>query len=123
MWVDRGENLDEAGELIRRALDLDPDNGAYMDSLGWFYFKKNDFEKALAGLLKAVEAIKPEDAVVYDHVADTYQKLGNSAQAIIYWQKASALDPADKKIADKLEKAQQKVTAHPPLEGKALDKR
>jgi tetratricopeptide (TPR) repeat protein len=123
MWVDRGENLDEAGELIRRALELDPDNGAYMDSLGWLYFKKGEFEKALAQLLKAADSIKPEDPVVFDHIADTYQQLGNTAQAMTYWQKALTVGEPDKKIADKLENAKQKVTATPPLGAKPLEKR
>ena len=81
MWVERGENLEEAGEMIKKALASEPDNGSFMDSLGWYYFKKGEYEKALEQLLKAVEAIKPskpEDAVVLEHVGDTYQQLGKT---------------------------------------------
>jgi len=111
MWVDRGQNLDEAGGLIKRALEMDPGNAAYIDSLGWYYFKKGEPEKALPELLKAALTIKPEDSEVYDHIGDTYQKLGNTAQALVYWQKAVTLDPDNKTIADKVEGAKQKVTS------------
>jgi tetratricopeptide (TPR) repeat protein len=118
MWADRGENLDEAGEMIRKALEIEPDNGAYLDSLGWFHFKKGEHDKALKQLLRAAEVLKLEDSVVYDHIADTYQALGKTAEAVSYWQKALALAADDKvaagKISDKLEAAKQKVTSKEP---------
>jgi len=112
MWADRGEHLDEAAELIQRAVALDPNNGAYIDSLGWLYYKKGEPEKALPQLLKAARNIQPEDAVVDDHIGDTYLKLGNAAQALSYWEKAAALDRDNKGIAEKIENARQKMTAH-----------
>jgi Flp pilus assembly protein TadD len=42
MWVDRGENLEEAGDMIKKAVEMEPDNAAFIDSLGWFYFKKEN---------------------------------------------------------------------------------
>lgn len=112
MWVERGENLDEAGEMIKKAMASEPDNGAFMDSFGWYYFKKGDFEKALQELLKAAETIKPEDAVVFEHVGDTYQQLGKTALALQYWQKAQAIDGDNKKVAEKIEAAKQKVSSN-----------
>lgn len=126
MWVDRNQNLDEGGDLIKRALEMEPDNAAYIDSLGWYYYKKGEPEKALTELLKAVSLTKPEDSVVYDHVGDTYQKLGNTAQALAYWQKAVALDPAssdNKPILEKIENAKQKMTSGSPVPDKPADKR
>ena len=118
MWADRGENLDEATEMIKKALELDPDNGAFIDSLGWLYFKKGEYEKALKELQRAAEVIKPEDAVVFDHLADTYQALSKTAEALNLWQKALALSADDKeqadKISGKIEAAKQKVTSGPP---------
>lgn len=111
MWADRGEKLDEAAALLKKALDMDPDNAAFVDSLGWLYFKKGDYQLALKELLRAAEAIKPEDAVVFDHVGDTYAALGKTGEALTYWQKAFALDQTDKKIAAKIESAKQKVTS------------
>jgi tetratricopeptide (TPR) repeat protein len=116
MWVDRGQRLEEAGELIRRALQSEPENGAYLDSLGWYYFKKGEYEQALAELLKATKFMEEEDGVVYDHIGDTYHKLGNAAEAISYWRKAAALDPTDKRIAEKIEQVKEKLTSLPPHE-------
>ena len=118
MWADRGEHLDEAGDMIKKALEMDPDNASYLDSLGWFLFKKGEHEQALKQLLRAAESIKQEDAVVFDHLADTYQAIGRTAEAMNYWQKAVALSADDKaqadKIAEKLEAAKQKVTSKGP---------
>ncbi len=112
MWADRGENLDEAGEFIKKALELDPNNGAFLDSLGWLSFKKGDYEKALRELMQAAENIKPEDGVVYEHIGDTFQRLGRAAEALAYWQKAQALDLDNKKVSEKIETAKQKVSSN-----------
>lgn len=113
MWVERNENLDEAEQLIRRAIEMEPGNGAYIDSLGWLFFKKGKYDEALAELLKAAEALPEPDPVVFDHIADTYSKLGRSAEAVLYWQKALQLDPDDKKVTAKLDKAAEKVAQKP----------
>ena len=112
MWVERGEHLEEAGEMIKKAVASDPENGAYLDSLGWYFFKKADYPKALEQLLKAAVAIKPEDAVVLEHVGDTYQQLGKVPQALQYWQKALAVDAGIKGVAEKIEAAKQKVSSN-----------
>jgi len=105
LWVDRGENLEAAGQLIRQALLVEPNNGAYLDSLGWYYFKTNRFDLALKQLLRAAENIEKPDPVVFDHIADTYDKLGNRDQALEYWQKAFQLDPENKVIPGKISAA------------------
>lgn len=117
MWVERGENLDEAGEFIQKALAQDPENGAFLDSLGWYYFKKGEYEKALKELARASELIKPEDPVIYDHLADVYHKIGNTAEAVRYWQKALTLKPEEKEaksIAQKLDQMNHRVTSNSP---------
>jgi len=119
MWVDRGERLDEAGELIKKAVSMEPEKGEYLDSLGWYYYKKGDAERALKELLRAQESIlrdeKKDDAVVLDHIGDAYAKLGKNAEALSYWQKALALDAENKKVAEKIEAAKQKVTSGAPM--------
>ena len=118
IWTDRGEHLDEAGVLIKKALEIRPDEPSYIDSLGWFHFKRGEYENALKLLLRAAETIKPEDGVVFDHLADTYQAMGKTAEAMNYWQKAAALSADDaalaEKIAVKIEAAKQKVTSKAP---------
>ncbi len=120
MWVDRGENLDEAGELITRALNLEPENGAYMDSLGWYFYKKGDYEKALRELLRATKYLEEEDAVVYDHIGDTYAKLRKPAQAVTYWEKAVALDKANHAILGKIKEAKVRMMATPAESPRAI---
>jgi tetratricopeptide (TPR) repeat protein len=109
MWVDRGLNLDEAGELIKKALKMDPNNAAYIDSLGWYYFKKGDLKQALATLQTAASLIKPEDATVDEHLGDVYAATNDTAHALDYWQRSAALDKDNKEIAVKIAGARQKL--------------
>lgn len=114
MWVDRNMNLDEAGLMIKKALDIDPENGAYLDSLGWYYYRKGDFARALTELLHAADLINPPDPVVYEHIGDTYKSLSNTAMALTYWQKGLTLDPQSRSLATKIDQAKAKVTSNPP---------
>jgi tetratricopeptide (TPR) repeat protein len=102
MWIDRDMNLDEAGDMIRKALDAEPDNGAFLDSIGWWHFKKGNYEQALKDLLRAVENLKKEDPVVFDHLGDTYHKLGKTTEALSYWQRSLSLED-NPKVKDKIE--------------------
>jgi tetratricopeptide (TPR) repeat protein len=115
MWVDRNLNLDEAGSLIKKALEIEPDNGAYLDSLGWVSFKKGDFSRALTELLHSSERIDPPDPVVFEHIGDTYHALGKNSEAISYWQKAVALDPQNQAIPVKIDQFKAKLTANQSL--------
>lgn len=103
MWVDRGQNLVEAEGLIRKALELEPDNGAFVDSLGWAYYQMGKYDDALRELHRAAGLLELPDAVVLEHIGDTQHKLGNHAQALIYWRKAIELDPENKKILAKID--------------------
>jgi len=104
MWAQQNTHLDEAEDMIKRALKIDPNNGAYLDSLGWVEFRKGQFDQALADLLRALENIKRDDPVVFDHIGDTYMKLNKGPQALEAWQKAVALDPQNKLLAEKIDK-------------------
>ena len=107
MWVDHNQNVEEGGALIKRALEIEPDNPAYLDSLGWYYYRTNQFDKALPPLTRAVELIKPDDPTVLEHLGDTYLKLNEMTKAVNCWQKAVEADATgpnvaalNKKIAD-----------------------
>ena len=95
MWVDHDQNLEEGGDLIKKALEIEPDNGAYLDSLGWYYYKTKRFDEALGQLQQAIEKIKQDETAgeVYEHLGDTYLKLNDTAKAVGSWQKAMELDP------------------------------
>ena len=114
MWADRGEHLDEAADYIKRALQMEPDNPAFRDSLGWYQFKTGNYEKALTELQRAASRIQPEDPIIYEHLGDVFDKLKNTAQALVYWQRAARLDPDNKKLAAKIEDSKQKISSNPP---------
>jgi Flp pilus assembly protein TadD len=87
MLGDRGMRLDEAEALVQRALDEEPYNGAYLDSLGWVYFKENKLVEAEATLHKALER-ESHDATIHSHLGDIYAKTGRPDLAAIEWEKS-----------------------------------
>jgi tetratricopeptide (TPR) repeat protein len=91
LLADKGVRLEEAKELIKKALKVDPDNGAYLDSIGWVYYKLYDFTKAKEYLEKAIQYMnhsEEENYVIYEHLGDTYRELGLHKDAIHAWEKA-----------------------------------
>lgn len=117
MWVEHDMHLEEAAEMIKKALELDPDNGAYLDSLGWLHFRKGKFEEALSTLLRAAQSLDRDDPVVFEHIGDTYAKLNRIPQALEYWGKAMALNPANKALAEKIERTNTRVSKGEPIKG------
>jgi len=106
--VERGGRLDEAVTLIKRAVALDPHNGAYLDSLGWAYFKQNQLDLAEPHL-RAAAAQLPRDSAVQDHWGDLLAKRGRYAEAAEAWRRALAGDgeqierqKIERKISDAL---------------------
>ena len=91
VWVDLGMNLDRAGELIRLAVATEPWNAAYLDSLGWAYYKAGDFSNARKHLARAARLRDGQDPVVYDHLADAAYRLDDREAAREYWNKAVSL--------------------------------
>ena len=87
MLADRNVRLNEAQDLIRRAVDLEPNNGAYLDSLGWVYFRLGDLDKAEQYLVRAIERFS-KDPTVHDHLADVYFRKGQLKDAITHWQQS-----------------------------------
>ena len=94
-WVDRGENLHEAFEMIRTAARLEPRSGAITDSLGWAHYKLGEYNIAKKHLEKAVE-LSPSSATIVDHLGDVYWKLGRKREAGYQWERALEFDPTDK---------------------------
>lgn len=92
MLVEENRELDYAGSLIERALSFEPENGAYLDSKGWLYYKKNDFPKARKFIEMALARI-PQDTTILEHYALILEKLGLSDQAGEKWRQILKLDP------------------------------
>jgi tetratricopeptide (TPR) repeat protein len=91
MFAERGERLDEAVELVQRALKIDPGNGAYLDSLGWALYRQKRYAQALPSLAEAADQL-PANSVVQDHLGDTLAALGRTVDAVAAWQRALAGD-------------------------------
>ena len=87
MMADRGVRLEEALAYIRRALALDPQNGAYLDSLGWAYYKTGNYELAEENLHRAAERIN-NDPTIHQHLGDLYLKTGRLKLAVANWERA-----------------------------------
>lgn len=98
MLAEEGVHLDQASDMVKRALAVDANNYAFLDSLGWVYFKQNRLTDAREYLLKAV-SIRPNDPTVLGHLGDVYQGLGQTSLALSTWEKALAqwrlVAPAD----------------------------
>ena len=99
MWADQNRHLDEAEDYIKRALASDPENGAFLDSMGWLHYRQGKYEQALTDSLNAAQELEADDPTVFEHIGDTYSVLNQDAQALEYWQKALVLDQTDKKLA------------------------
>jgi len=114
MWADHNMNLDEAETMIRRALEGEPSNASYLDSLGWVEFRKGKFDQALTDLLRAAKTEERDDPVVFEHIGDTYLKLNRIPEALEAWQKALTLDPKNKNLAEKVEGTKKRISKDLP---------
>ena len=91
-WVEKKQHLDEAQEMLVRAVELRPTDGFIVDSLGWVYYRLQDYDKAVEYLEKAVE-LRPQDPVINDHLGDAYWKVGRFQEARFQWRRALSLEP------------------------------
>lgn len=107
-WVDQGVHLDEALEMIERAIEWDPSDGYVVDSLGWAYYRLGRLDEAVQTLEQAVQ-LQPNSAEVNDHLGDAYWRSGRKLEARFQWRIAQDVDKdgkiseaAAKKLADGL---------------------
>jgi tetratricopeptide (TPR) repeat protein len=101
MWAERGRNLDEALRFVKKAIEIKPDSGAFIDTLGWVYYMQEDYAAAFKEVRRANELIG-EDPTILDHLGDVLYQLGDEQQALPHWKKAFLLDPENAKVAEKL---------------------
>ncbi len=93
-WVDRGEHLDRSVEMLERAVEMRPESGYIVDSLGWVYFRLGRFEEAVEQLERAV-ILDPSQGVIHDHLGDAYWMVGRRLEARFQWSHARDLDDTD----------------------------
>lgn len=92
MWVIRGENIDEAFEMIERAAALEPERGHIIDSLGWAHYVRGNYELAVQHLERAVE-LSPEAPTINYHLGDAYWQVERHLEARFQWERALRLEP------------------------------
>ncbi|HYC62533.1 MAG TPA: tetratricopeptide repeat protein [Thermoanaerobaculia bacterium] len=97
MWAESGVNLERAQEMLTRAVGQDPDNGAYVDSLGWVYFRLGQLELAEKYLTDATRLL-PRDPTVHEHLGDVLAKRGDMERALKLYRTAVDLDPESKDV-------------------------
>ena len=107
-WLEQKKNIPEALNLIKRAVEMVPNDGAILDSLGWAYYLMGEYETALGYLEKAVE-LQAGNAVLNSHLGDVYWRLGRYREARFQWSHASTLKEENSEnlkaqLAEKIEK-------------------
>jgi tetratricopeptide (TPR) repeat protein len=94
-WIDRGEHLKEALDMVQKAVASDPRSGAMVDSLGWAYYRMGDYKQAVDKLEQAVE-LEAGDPEINNHLGDAYWKVGRRDEAQFQWRRVLTLKPDDK---------------------------
>ena len=102
-YAEQGIKLDEAMDLIKRALKINPDSGYIIDSLGWVYFQKGQYDEAILHLKKSAE-LTPDDPTINEHLGDAYFKKNEYEKALKYFNRALSLEHPN------AEKLKQKIT-------------
>jgi tetratricopeptide (TPR) repeat protein len=102
MWAEHDLKLDQARELIEKAVKAEPKNAAYLDSLAWVLFKLKRPKEALPYALKAAELSEQPDATVYDHIGDIYAALNELEKAREAWRKSLSVEK-NEEVSKKLE--------------------
>jgi tetratricopeptide (TPR) repeat protein len=96
-WVDQGVNLDQALDMIRKAVALRPNDGYIVDSLGWAYYRLGRLAEATVELERAIE-LRPEDPTINDHLGDVYWKTDRKLEAKFQWSHARDLKPEPEEL-------------------------
>jgi tetratricopeptide (TPR) repeat protein len=126
IWCDNDMNLEESEKLIKEALELDKkaklklkeegkidevtENAAYLDSLGWVYFKQKKYKEALEPLKKAAaDEEEGNHLEIWDHLGDCHMALGQKAEAIAAWEKALKMEDISKRDGERRRKVSEKL--------------
>ncbi len=97
-WVEQGTKLEDALDMIERAVELRPNDPYIIDSLGWALYQIRDYDGAVRNLEKSVELLS-SDPVINDHLGDAYWRTGRKAEARFQWERALSFKPEDEAAA------------------------
>jgi len=117
-WVEQNVNMEEALKMLKRAVELRPEDGFVIDSLGWAYYRMGDYQTAIQYLEQAI-LLEPGEATINDHLGDAYWRIGRKLEAKFQWQHALTLKPEkldEPKIRRKIEAG---LTDLPPVPAQA----
>jgi len=96
-WIEQGEHIEEALKMLKRAVDLRPDDGYIIDSLGWAYYRLGQYDKAVEVLETAIQ-FSPYEPTLNEHLGDAYWKIGRQREAQFLWRHAIKLKPEEDRI-------------------------
>ncbi len=126
-WADAGVHLEQAQKMIQKAVENEPENSAYQDSLGWALYKQGLFAQAVAALETAVAMPDGTEPEGVQHLGDALYRAGRAPEAIERWSQAQQMlttvrtpSKQEKKISDYLEKAIANAKAGKPVETSPL---
>ncbi len=125
LYAEQGKNLEKAEAMIRKAVADEPENSAYLDSLGWVLFKRGKAKEAIDPLKKAIDHLEGrDDATIPEHLGDAYFEVKDRAKAKEYWEKAervaAGMTPPDKRLPEirkKLESLKKLESSPSPASG------
>ena len=107
MYAEKSIKLDLALKLVLRAIEINPNNSAFLDSLAWAYFKLGNLEAAAKYIAKSMKYIEGDEgielAVIYDHAGDVSNAIGDHDVARKHWMRALEIDPTNDLVRSKLE--------------------
>jgi tetratricopeptide (TPR) repeat protein len=110
LYADQGIHLEKAKGMIAKAVKAEPENAAYLDSMGWVLFKLGETKEAIVHLKKASTLERGADPTIWDHLGDCHQKLDEAGKAKEAWTKALNLLKAEPKPdKDLLKQVQEKL--------------
>ncbi len=115
-WVEQEVNIERALEMIEKAVELRPNDGYIVDSLGWVHYKLGNYEEAVAHLERAAE-LRPQDPTINDHLGDAYWRVGRVLEARFQWRRALSFEPDEELIPAIEAKLKAGLASSAPLGG------
>lgn len=100
-WAVENRRLEEAETLVARALAQQPENGAFLDTLGWVYYRQGRYDEALRQLALAIRS-EGDDPAILDHLGDVYLALGRLEEALFFWRRSLRRAPDNASVVEKL---------------------